>query len=148
MAFIRRTRGNVSDDGCLIPCILCVHAAVHGERTFQAIRCRRSTESEGSDALARAVQIEGSPGLQHFAESRDWRLRLDCLRVLPTRRTTASASLVNVRAEMWMYLALAFSVLIAFNVLIVLVGHVVARLANPREELDATHRARILTYLR
>ena len=49
---------------------------------------------------------------------------------------------------MWMYLALGFSVLIAFNVLIVVVGSVVARHIGPREQLDAKKRARLLTYVR
>ena len=47
-----------------------------------------------------------------------------------------------------MYLALGFSVLIAFNVLIVVVGCVAARHTEPREELDAKQRARLLTYVR
>ncbi len=47
-----------------------------------------------------------------------------------------------------MYLALAFSVLITFNVLIVVVGSVVARHTEPRAELRARERERILTYVR
>jgi hypothetical protein len=49
---------------------------------------------------------------------------------------------------MWMYLALGFSVLIAFNALIVVVGSVIARHIEPREELNAKQRARLLTYVR
>jgi hypothetical protein len=49
---------------------------------------------------------------------------------------------------MWMYFALGFTVLIAFNVLIVVVGSVVARHTEPREELDAQQRARLLTDVR
>jgi len=62
--------------------------------------------------------------------------------------TMPSAGLVTFCCGMWMYLALGFSVLIAFNVLIVVVGSVVARHTEPREELDAKQRARLLTYVR
>ena len=51
-----------------------------------------------------------------------------------------------------MYLALAFGVLIAFNVLVVVVLCVVARHAarhaEPRAELRPKERERILTYVR
>ena len=51
-----------------------------------------------------------------------------------------------------MYLALAFGVLITFNVLIVVVGSVAARHAarhaEPHDELHAKERERILTFVR
>jgi hypothetical protein len=49
---------------------------------------------------------------------------------------------------MWIYLTLGFSVLIAFNVLILVIGSVAARHIEPREELRARQRARLLTYVR
>jgi hypothetical protein len=51
-----------------------------------------------------------------------------------------------------MYLALAFGVLIAFNVLVVVVLSVIARQAarhtEPRAKLRSKERERILTYVR
>ena len=47
-----------------------------------------------------------------------------------------------------MYLALAFGMLIAFNVLVVVVLSVVARHAEPRDEFRTKERERILTYVR
>jgi hypothetical protein len=49
---------------------------------------------------------------------------------------------------MWMYLATAFGVLIAFNVLIVVLVSIAARHTDPRDELRAKERDRILTYVR
>jgi hypothetical protein len=49
---------------------------------------------------------------------------------------------------MWIYLTLAFGVLVAFNVLVVAVLSVVARHAEPRDELSTKERERILTYVR
>jgi hypothetical protein len=46
---------------------------------------------------------------------------------------------------MWVYVALAFGLLIAFNVLVVVVLSVVARHADPRDELRTKERKRILT---
>lgn len=52
---------------------------------------------------------------------------------------------------MWMYFALAFGVIIAFNVLVVVVLSVVARHAarhvEPRAKLRPHERERILTYV-
>lgn len=63
-----------------------------------------------------------------------------------------SAALVTVYAVMWTYLALAFGVLIAFNILVVAVMSVVARQvarhAEPRAKLRPEDRERILTYVR
>jgi heme exporter protein D len=47
-----------------------------------------------------------------------------------------------------MYLALAFGVLIAVNVLVVLALSVVARHAEPRDVLRTKDRERILTFVR
>lgn len=47
-----------------------------------------------------------------------------------------------------MYLALAFGVLIAVNVLVVVALSVVARHAEPRDELRSEERERILTFVR
>ena len=47
-----------------------------------------------------------------------------------------------------MYFALAFGVLIAFNVLVVVVLCVVARYVEPLAELRQKERERILTYVR
>ncbi len=47
-----------------------------------------------------------------------------------------------------MYLALAFGVLIAFNVLVVVVLSVVAPHAEPRDEFREKERERILTNVR
>jgi hypothetical protein len=59
-----------------------------------------------------------------------------------------SAAFVIVHGGMWMYFALAFGVLIAFNVLVVVVLSVVARHAEPRAKLRPDERERILTYVR
>ena len=68
------------------------------------------------------------------------------------RSGETSAALVTFFGGMWMYLALAFGVLITFNVLIVLVGSVAARHAarhaEPRAKLRPKERERILTYVR
>jgi hypothetical protein len=62
--------------------------------------------------------------------------------------SSPSDRLVTFYDRMWMYLALAFGVLVALNVLIVVVLAVVARHAEPRAELRAKERERILTYVR
>jgi hypothetical protein len=49
---------------------------------------------------------------------------------------------------MWLYLAVGFGVLIAFNVLVVTVMTLAARRAQPREELRRAQRARLVTYVR
>jgi hypothetical protein len=49
---------------------------------------------------------------------------------------------------MWVYLAVGFGVLIAFNVVVVAVMAVAARHVEPREELRAAQRARLITYVR
>jgi hypothetical protein len=51
-------------------------------------------------------------------------------------------------AAMWMYLAVGFGVLIAFNVLVLAVVAVAARHIEPREELRPAQRARLITYVR
>jgi uncharacterized protein YpmS len=48
----------------------------------------------------------------------------------------------------WLYLAVGFGVLIAFNVLVVSVMAVAARHIEPREELRSAQRARLITYVR
>jgi len=49
---------------------------------------------------------------------------------------------------MWMYLAIGFGVLIAFNVLVVGVMALAARHIEPRDELRPNQRARLITYVR
>ncbi len=49
---------------------------------------------------------------------------------------------------MWMYLALGLGILVTFNVLLVVVVSVLARHAEPRDELDAELRARLLSHVR
>ena len=48
----------------------------------------------------------------------------------------------------WMYLAVGFGVLIAFNLLVVAVMTVAARHIEPREELRPSQRTRLITYVR
>jgi len=85
-------------------------------------------------------------------------MRFPDTRRCPTRERafvvlgSLSAALVTFYDGMWMYLALAFGVLITFNVLIVLVGSVAARHAarhaEPRAKLRPKERERILTFVR
>ena len=67
---------------------------------------------------------------------------------MTTRSGEPSAAVVTFYSGMWMYLALAFGMLIAFNVLVVVVLSVVARHAEPRDEFRTKERERILTYVR
>jgi hypothetical protein len=59
-----------------------------------------------------------------------------------------SVALVTFYGGMWMYLVLAFGLLIAVNVLVVVALSVVARHAEPRDELRSEERERILTLVR
>jgi hypothetical protein len=59
-----------------------------------------------------------------------------------------SAALVTFYDRMWIYLAVALGVLIAFNVLIVVVVSVAAGHTEPRDELRVKERERILTFVR
>jgi hypothetical protein len=49
---------------------------------------------------------------------------------------------------MWMYFAVAFGLLVAFNVLVAVVLSVVARHTQPRDRLRTMERERILTFVR
>ncbi len=68
------------------------------------------------------------------------------------RSGDTSGALVTVYVGMWIYLAPAFGVLIAFSVFVAVVLSVVARHAarhaEPRTKFRAKERERILTYVR
>jgi hypothetical protein len=49
---------------------------------------------------------------------------------------------------MWIYLALGFGVLIAFNILVAAGMTLAARYRESRGELRSAHRAHVITYVR
>jgi hypothetical protein len=70
------------------------------------------------------------------------------LRPLTASTWPASSARFVMFGAMWLYLAVGFGVLIAFNVLVVTVMTLAARRAQPREELRRAQRARLITYVR
>jgi hypothetical protein len=74
-------------------------------------------------------------------------LKLRATHIVLVGLWASSAGLVMF-AAMWMYLAVGFGVLIAFNDLVLAVVAVAARHIEPREELRPAQRARLITYVR
>jgi hypothetical protein len=133
---------DVSDEG---PCCE-LGASSTSTRASQGARTAASTRRQ-SFTSGRSKQTTLEPGIASPVRILEPGLKLRATHIVLVGLWASSAGFVMF-AAMWMYLAVGFGVLIAFNVLVLAVVAVAARHIEPREELRPAQRARLITYVR